>query len=67
MKRVMALACAVEPLAFSAFFPPHVELPEALALDELVVVELLLLPQAASSRTPTVMTPTAAPDRLSFT
>jgi len=76
MNLVIALACAVEPLARRLFLPPQGtepaaeepdddEEPPAFALDEL---ELLSLPQPASSRAPaTRPTPTVAPERKSFT
>jgi len=76
MNRVIALACALDPLARSAFLPEHfapdadavLEL-DAFALSLLLLVPALLLslPQADSSSVPAASRLTAAPDRLSFT
>jgi hypothetical protein len=74
-KRVIAFACAVEPLAFNVFLPPQLTpdddaAPEA-PLDALVPDEdedeLLLLPHAANTSALAATRLSAAPDRLSFT
>jgi hypothetical protein len=75
----MAFACAVEPLAFNVFLPPQLTCdadepaaglaPDvALAPDVGLDVELLLLlPHADNISEPAASTPSAAPNRLSFT
>jgi len=71
MKRVIALACADEPLARKAFFPAHAPLgaDADVVLEEPLVAEseLLSLPQPASMRATAASTLMAAPERLSFT
>jgi hypothetical protein len=66
----MALACAVDPLAFKVGLPPHWT-PDSPAAAPLVLApddgELLSLPQPASSSAAAARTLTATPDRLSFT
>jgi hypothetical protein len=68
MNLTIALAWAVDPLAFSVFFPLHAPL----ALVELLLLEpddelLLSLPHADRSSTLTPSTLMAAADRLNFT
>jgi hypothetical protein len=77
----MAFACAVEPLAFKVFLPPQLTCDAdepavgdepAVAVDPDVAVvpddeELLLLPHADNISEPAASTPSAAPNRLSFT
>jgi hypothetical protein len=76
-KRVIALAWAVDPLAFSVFFPPQstfpnnapaVELPPA-ALGKLppaVLLALFSLEHPDKSSAPVAKTLSAAPNRLGF-
>jgi hypothetical protein len=70
MNRVIALACAVDPLAFSDCLPPQLtaeaELDPLDPLDPDEVV-LLSLPQADSSKALAANKLSAAPDRLSVT
>jgi hypothetical protein len=70
MNRVIAFACADDPLARNDFFPAHAPFPEV-ELLELLVFEapdvLLSLPHPDISSAPAASTLMAAADRLSFT
>jgi hypothetical protein len=70
----MAFFCAVEPLAFNVFLPPQLtceaDAGPDVGLDPDVGLEvelLLLLPHADNTSEPAASTPSAAPNRLSFT
>jgi hypothetical protein len=64
IKRVIALAWAVEPLALSVCFPPQLTFPAA-AADELGALAFLSLPHPDSTSA-IARTPSAALNRLSF-
>ena len=69
-KRVIAFACAEEPLAFSASLPPHslAGATSPAVPPPLVGVEALLsLPHADNSKAPAASRLSAAPVRLGFT
>jgi hypothetical protein len=63
------LAWAVEPLAFSIFFPPQstfTDSPLVVELASFAVLALLPFPHPDKISAPIVSTPSAAPNGLSF-
>jgi hypothetical protein len=61
-KRVIALAWAVDPLAFIAFFPPQLTWPDGVA--PLPQARVSLLPHPDTSSAPAVRTLNATPNWL---
>ena len=66
IKRVIALAWAVEPLTLSVCLPPQATLEAVPLPDELGALAFLSLPHAESIIAPMTRTLSATPDRLSF-
>jgi hypothetical protein len=62
-KRVIALAWAVDPLAFKVFFPPQLTCVAVVAPGP---VALLSVPHPDKSSAPVVRTLSAGPNRLIF-
>jgi hypothetical protein len=65
-KRVIALAWAVDPLAFSDFFPPQLTFAEGVEVDAPPPLAFLSLPHADKISAPVVRMLSAAPNRSSF-
>src|SRR5882757_8520220 len=65
-KRVIALAWAVEPLAFRVCLPPQATFADGVTVVALPPVALLLLPHADNMTAPVAKKLTAMPNRLSF-
>jgi hypothetical protein len=67
MKRVIALAWAVDPLAFSVGFPPQFTVTEnVLVAGEFPPAVFLSPPHPDKSKAPLAKTLSAAPNRLRF-
>jgi hypothetical protein len=73
MKRVIALAWAVDPLALSVFFPPQLTFPDdapdapaAPVVPPPLLALLLSFPHPDNTSAAQARTLSAAPNRLSF-
>jgi hypothetical protein len=64
MNLVIALSCAVEPLALSVFLPPQLTFADDVLDVELPPVALLSLPHADNTNAPVAKRLNTAPNRL---